>query len=342
MSITSSQIAALAGVSRGTVDRVLNNRSGVKKETEWKVREIAERLGYVPNRAGKALSSSKRPLSIGFILNAQGNPFYDEVLRGIEDAKTSYPDFRIEYTMKKLHGYDVSEQAGALDEMMRSETQAIIITPMNHPLIAKKINEAVQAGVEVVTLNTDIEATERLVHVGCDYTASGRTAAGLMSLFAPRPACVGIVTGSLKLLGHNQRVKGFMETLETEFPGIRCVGTVENNDDEICSYTVVKSFLEEHPEVSAFYFTAAGVYGGVKAISECRAGNMPIIITCDDVEQTKQFIKSGKIQATVCQEPYRQGLEAVRHAIEYLITGKKYENSVVYMENQIKIAQNLR
>ena len=341
MAVTSKQIADIAGVSRGTVDRVLNNRSGVKKETKIRIRRIAEQLGYVPNRAGKALSSLGRPIILGLILNSEGNPFYDDILRGIQAAKAAYPDFCIEYKMKKMRGYHVEQQIAALEELTASGIQALIITPINSGLIAQKINEVVASGIEVITLNTDIESANRLAHVGCNYIASGKTAAGLMGLFTNGDARVAIVTGSVNMLGHNQRIQGFLESIQNEYPNMKYVGMAENNDDDIQSYNVVKQLLKAHPEITAFYFAAAGVYGGVKAITECRADNMPIILSCDDVEQTKHLVKSGQIQATVCQEPYRQGLESVRIAVEYLITAKKPVQSVIYMENQIKIAQNI-
>ena len=50
---TIKQIAEMAGVSRGTVDRVLNNRGSVNANTAARVREIAEKLNYKPNKAEK-------------------------------------------------------------------------------------------------------------------------------------------------------------------------------------------------------------------------------------------------------------------------------------------------
>ncbi len=340
MAVTSKQIAEMVKVSRGTVDRVLNNRGGVKKETEKKIREIADLLGYVPNRAGKALSSSRRPILLGLILNCEGNPFYKEILSGIESCKNSYPDFIIEFKIKKLRGYDVEEQLKAIGELQVLGVMALIITPVNDVLIAKKINE-VATEIPVVTLNTDIEHTDRLLHVGCNYAASGRTAAGLIGLLTGGRASVAIVTGSMSILGHNQRVQGFLSDIKDDYPNVHYVGVVENNDDDIKSYAVVKKLMTASPEITAVYFAAAGVYGGIQAIEECRADNMPIIITCDDVEQTKQLVKNGKIEATVCQQPHRQGFEAVHLVLEYLISGKKPESDVLYMENQIKIAQNI-
>ena len=59
---TIKQIAEMAGVSRGTVDRVLNNRGSVNANTAARVREIAEKLNYKPNKAGLMLAAQKKNL----------------------------------------------------------------------------------------------------------------------------------------------------------------------------------------------------------------------------------------------------------------------------------------
>ncbi|MFV0413229.1 MAG: LacI family DNA-binding transcriptional regulator, partial [Oscillospiraceae bacterium] len=82
---TIKQIAGLAGVSRGTVDRVLNNRGVVNPETAAKVREIAAAVNYSPNRVGKSLSIRKKNLKIAFVLfgGTSSNPFFDDVLTAV-------------------------------------------------------------------------------------------------------------------------------------------------------------------------------------------------------------------------------------------------------------------
>ena len=57
MAATIKDIADIAKVSRGTVDRVLNNRGRVKPEVEVRVRQVAESLGYKPNGAAKTFST---------------------------------------------------------------------------------------------------------------------------------------------------------------------------------------------------------------------------------------------------------------------------------------------
>ena len=62
--VTIKEIAQMAGVSRGTVDRVLNNRGRVSEENARRIREIARSLGYQPNKAGIALAAQKKKLKI--------------------------------------------------------------------------------------------------------------------------------------------------------------------------------------------------------------------------------------------------------------------------------------
>ena len=83
---TIKEIAALAGVSRGTVDRVLNDRGAVNPETAEKIRKIAKELDYKPNRAGLVLAAQKKRLKLGVILFSTGNPFFQDVLAGIDDC----------------------------------------------------------------------------------------------------------------------------------------------------------------------------------------------------------------------------------------------------------------
>ena len=81
---TIKEIAALAGVSRGTVDRVLNNRGSVSAATAAKIKQIATALDYKPNRAGLALAAQKKKLRLGVILFSAENPFFADVLKSVQ------------------------------------------------------------------------------------------------------------------------------------------------------------------------------------------------------------------------------------------------------------------
>ena len=74
MAVTSQQIAELAGVSRGTVDRALHNRGRVNPEVADRIRKIAEELGYRPNSIGQALVRARQGLRLGAILQSAETP----------------------------------------------------------------------------------------------------------------------------------------------------------------------------------------------------------------------------------------------------------------------------
>jgi len=82
---TIKQIASLAGVSRGTVDRVLNNRGGVNPETELRIREMLTSLNYSPSKAGQNLAIKKKNLKFGYVISGKSgsNPFFNEVEKGL-------------------------------------------------------------------------------------------------------------------------------------------------------------------------------------------------------------------------------------------------------------------
>jgi len=81
--LTQRDIARLAGVSTATVSRVINKQGNVSPDTERKVLSVIEKYGYLPNTIAKSLRI-RRTRTIGFIVPDIGNPFFPEVLKGIE------------------------------------------------------------------------------------------------------------------------------------------------------------------------------------------------------------------------------------------------------------------
>lgn len=92
--VTIKQIAELCGVSRGTVDRVLNGRGKVRPEKAALVRAMAEKLNYRPNPAGKALSARKKQPVVGVLIASEGVHFFDEVLDAMHHRAALYQHLR--------------------------------------------------------------------------------------------------------------------------------------------------------------------------------------------------------------------------------------------------------
>lgn len=185
--VTIKQIADLCGVSRGTVDRVINERGNVKPETRELVLSMAKKLGYKPNPAGKALSARKKNPIVGIVISSEGNPFFDDVIHGIKLAIEKYEIYGLKVIWKNMRGYDVKSQYEILAEL-KDKINALIINPVNDPLIANTINQFVNNGIFVVTINNDIDGSNRHCYVGSDYINGGQTAAALMQMIMPGEA----------------------------------------------------------------------------------------------------------------------------------------------------------
>lgn len=336
---TIKEIAELAGVSRGTVDRVLNNRGAVNPRTARKILEIAQALDYKPNKAGIVLAAQKKNLKIGVILFDTGNPFFDDVLEGVNRKSQELGGYNCTVLVTRV-GFDLTAQLYAMDEMVSQGVSGIVLSPYNDPLISDKINELDGRGIPVITTNTDIENSSRLAYVGCNFYRSGETAAGLMHLIAGNEVYAGIVTGSSKVLCHTDRIAGFRDRIESHYPGIRIVGTIENSDDEFESYDRTLALLREHPEINALYFAAGGVYGGCRAV--LAAGRKDItIISCDKVSTTREMVLQGVIAATICQQPLIQGTKPLDLLFSCLTTGEKPEKEYHYTTVDIRIRENI-
>lgn len=107
--ITINTIAERAGVSRGTVDRVLNGRPHVKPEIAERVLRTMRELGYAPPRAEQAdalgLSRSAAelpPCRLGVLLTSESGYLRQELLRGVQDAQDFLRDFNVEFWCRNV------------------------------------------------------------------------------------------------------------------------------------------------------------------------------------------------------------------------------------------------
>ncbi len=337
--VTIKEIAQMANVSRGTVDRVLNNRGSVKESTAQRVREIASSMGYTPNKAGIALAAQKRKIRIGVILFDTENPFFQTVMDGVLAKAEELAAYDASVLIRTTT-FDASAQIRAMEELVQEGIHGLVLTPYVDERVVCKINALCEKGIPVVTTNTDIVGSKRLAYVGSDYFAGGRCAAGLMKLVTGGKANIGIITGSSQVLCHTDRIAGFMDVLQ-DAPDMHVLDTLKNHDDEFESYEVTRYFLKTHPEADALFFAAGGLIGGCKAVINMnRTKDMHII--CFDAQDTiRPMLENGLICATISQQPKKQGSLPLDILFEYLTTGRPPEKEIYYVESAILIKESL-
>ncbi len=337
---TIKEIAALAGVSRGTVDRVLNHRGSVNPATAEKIKKIAEELDYKPNVAGLVLAAHKKRQKLGVILFSPENPFYIDVLAGVREKEAELSGYNCSVLIRQIAS-SVEAQLDAMEELLEEGADGIALAPYNDERVRTRINELFEHGIPVVTLNTDIENSRRIAYVGSNYTKSGATAAGLLRLMTHGQVHVGIITGSPNILCHTERIAGFAKTLKPYRDSIHITDIIEVHDDEIESYEKTSRLLKAHPEINALYFTAGGVYGGCRSVTAAGLQDGMRIVAYDMVPTTKELIRKGIIAAVICQQPRLQGSLPLALLFTYLTTGQLPEKEQNYVAVDIRIRENL-
>ncbi len=340
--LTQSQIAKLAGVSRATVGRVVNNCDDVNPETRERILSIMKEHNYQPNRAGQALVIQQKKMKIGCIIIKSDNPFFDQLNEGIRDKAEELKQYGIEVILKSVP-FTAPEQLSAIDQMLAENLTALVIQPTVEKTVCDKLEEIERSGIPVVTVNTDMPGYQSsFCYIGNDFYMCGQTAANLMMLFTNAACKVGIVTGFDQAKSHSDRIIGFEDYLKA-YPNMHIIQTVANNDDDMESYYLTRTMLNEHPEINAMFLVAGGVSGAAKAIKSCTAstGRKITTICFDDVPTTKELVRDGTIIATICQQPVRQGRMALSVLFDYLVEGRKPASTRLYTDIQIKVAANI-
>ncbi|MDE6455092.1 MAG: LacI family DNA-binding transcriptional regulator, partial [Dysosmobacter sp.] len=221
MAATLKQVAEAAGVSRGTVDRVLHGRGHVNPELEERVSRLLKEMGYQPNRLGRGLVMSGRAIKLGMICQFSETPFMKLVLHGAEQAQAELKATNTDLYIESIDSYDADRMLKTIDQMLERGVHGLALTPGNSPAIHEKMRQVIRAGIPIVTLNSDAPDTGRLAYVGLDNYRAGKAAAGLMSLTLRNGGTILPISGYTENTSHTQRVKGFFEAAAGEFPNLQ-------------------------------------------------------------------------------------------------------------------------
>lgn len=340
--LTQNQVAKLAGVSRSTVARVVNNSTDVNPETRDRILGIMKEHGYRPNKAGQVLVNQHKKLKVACMIIQSDNPFYDQINEGILQQADEFEQYGIEVIIEKVP-FIAEEQIKAIDQLCSENISALAIQPVIDRSLCDKLKEVEEKGIPVVTINTDLPNYQSsFCYVGNDFYVCGQTAANLMQLFTNGKCNIGILTGFKKAKSHADRIAGFTDYIK-KYTDMKVICLEETRDDDMEAYYLTKTMLREHTEIDAMFLVAGGVYGSGKAIKDIMAetGKTYTVISFDDIATTRDLVREGIIKATICQQPVRQGNMALAVIFDYLIEGRKPQNNRLYTDIQIKVRANI-
>jgi len=324
-------IAKESGVSTATVDRVLNKRSGVSERTRTIVMETAHRLGYF----GTPRTGSDK-IRLDFVLPLGTNSFINHLRRQIERQCAAQEI--VEHHIHDVEGFNPLSLAQKLFEI-RNQTQGVGLIALDHPTVREAMRSLADAGVQVVTLVSDILHVQRTGYVGIDNRAAGRLGGYLLGRFLPsnQPRKVALFAGSLSYRGHEEREMGFRHMIAEEFPHLEVVELREIRDDRQRAYEEAAALLQRHPDLAGIYNIGAGNSGIGQAIQEFSKQKSIIFIGHELTDHSKTLLLSGTMDAVIDQNPRVEAREAIS-MLSHAILEKPYEYhaprlQVIFREN---------
>ncbi|QND48329.1 LacI family DNA-binding transcriptional regulator [Rhizobium lusitanum] len=305
-------IAAAAGVSLATVDRVLNQRPGVRIVTREKVETAIRDIGYVRDVAAANLAKG-RVYPLVFILPTGDNSFMHGLYAEVRQAMTRSSLERTAIRIVEVPAFDPPALVAALDALRGQDIAGVALVATDAPEVRAAVDRLVNARIPVVTLVSDLTGSTRHHYAGVDNIAAGRTAARLLGRFlGGRSGDITVLAGSMLVRDHRERLEGFASVMAAEFPQLRLLPVLEGRDDPEITSGLVSEALAGSNDIIGVYSLGAGNRGLIRALKAAGQGRGLTVVAHELTEHTRAALQDGTIDAVLNQDAGHEVRSAVR------------------------------
>ncbi|TCA31429.1 LacI family DNA-binding transcriptional regulator [Rhizobium leguminosarum bv. viciae] len=308
---TVHDIAAAAGVSLATVDRVLNQRPGVRHVTREKVETAIRELGYVRDVAAANLAKG-RTYPLVFILPASDNSFMHGLNAEIRHAVLRSSAERTDIRTIEVPAFDPAALVAVLEGLSREKPCGIALVATDAPDVRAAVDRLVRERFPIVTLVSDLTGSLRHHYAGVDNIAAGRTAARLLGRFlGPRKGEIAVLAGSMLVRDHRERLEGFTAVMAEEFPDLAILPVLEGRDDPEVAHRLVADALG-NAGIIGVYSLGAGNRGLIRALKEKAVDRVLTVIAHELTAHTRAALIDNTIDAILNQDAGHEVRSAIR------------------------------
>jgi len=334
-----ADVAREAGVSVTTVDRVIHGRPGVKQHTADHIMAVIDRLEQGGSPLTPIAEERRTKLYFDVILPTGTNAFFDNLEQEIHEYANRPANTGLSVSIHRIKGFDPVALAESI-ERTSQQSNGIAIVAIESPRVRDAVNRAVQRGVPVITLVSDLSGSRRMGYVGLDNRACGRTAGYLMGRFlAGREGSILMLAGSPLLRDHEEREMGFRRILSERFRQLKIIPFLEDRDDDETAYQQVNKVLDEHTDLVGIYDIGAGTRGIARALAETRRGLDIVFIGHELTRYSRELLIDGVMDTVIDQVPRKEARMLI-DMLERFATGENSEHysgiapvSVYFREN---------
>jgi ribose transport system substrate-binding protein len=224
---------------------------------------------------------------------------------------------------------DSSKQASDIENFVAQKVDAILVSPMTVDSQVPAIEAAVKAGIPVATVDRKSTSDMVLVHVGADNVQGGRAAAKYIIDKLGNKGSVIELEGTPGASAAIDRKKGFDEVIMKS--GVKLLTSQTAEFNRAKGQNVMESLIQKYPKFDAvFGANDEMIIGAVEALAAAGVKNK-VTIGFDATPDAFQYMKEGKLGATIDQFPGKQAGEALKYLVDYVKSKKKPAKTVYYI-----------
>lgn len=259
------------------------------------------------NGSAASSSSSGGTKRFAFVTN-NASDFWTIARRGTEKADAELNNVTVEFKIPS--DGTAAEQKRIVDDLLAKGVDGIAISPVDPNNQVAMINDVARQAI-VFTQDSDAPQSDRAAYVGTDNVAAGRQAGNLIKEALPEGGKIMLFVGKTDARNAQERLQGIKEALQGS--NVQIIDVRTDDTDRVRAKSNVSDTLVKYPDVKAL--VGLWSYNGpaiVNAVKEANKVGQVKIIAFDEEDETLAGVKDGSIYATVVQQPYEFGYQAIK------------------------------
>jgi len=333
---TTKDLAKAAGVSRATVDRVLNGREGVKQKTVDRVNLAIKELGFVRNLQAANLAKSQNYRFI-FALPSSGDQFLEQIVSHIQEAETIFSTDRIHCDVQHIDENDPYSIASFLTSLEKSDVSGVAIMSPETPQVRDAITRLQERGIAVLPFISNQTMMDE-TWVGIDNCAAGATASLLLGQFiGQRDGAVLVIAESMQSRDSLERRLGFDDIMNRSFPNLHALPSLETYGNSERAKEIIATALQNNPDIVGIYVMASEARGPLSVVQALEIDQSIIKIAHERTPYTENALRAQALDAVVAQNPGHLVRSAIRR-----LKGIVDDRNTLGSQESIRIEIHLR
>jgi LacI family transcriptional regulator len=320
--ITIKGIARQAGVSIGTVDRVLHNRGRFSPTTANKVMRIVKKSGYTTNLFARHLSLA-RQFTFGVIIPilTQDSSYWKLLANGIDRATRELSPSRI-HTMYFLYNKYSRESFFNQTRELSKKTIDGVVLAAGFTNLAKEFLTGFQSNVTspvpCICLDSSIPGVSALSSIYQDSFQSGVVAAKLMTMSLKETGSIAVIRIFPESFHINERARGF-ESFIQKFPSLNLCMYDMSDNKKATFKTLLDRIFEENPRLLGIFVTNANTHYVAEYLENKVAPRKVMLVGYDLVEKNRRYLEKNVIDYIISQQSETQGYRGVYSLYRHII-----------------------